>query len=471
MMLDASGWAAPGAKANNLRVNPGGTGGCFATITAAISVAAAGDTILIVGACGTYFERLTIDKSLNLIGEGAASTTIDGAEIGQVIRITAAVTVTLTGLAIRHGQAGTGSLTDQTGGGIRSELASLTLNYVVVSNNQTGGGAAAAGAKGGGISNDRGNLTLNDTTVSGNITGTPAEDNAPNSVGGSGGYEGGIYNDRGSLTLNDSTISGNVTGAGAHGSDTGGRAGFGGGMAANQGTLTLNRSTIRGNVTGNGAGGGTNGASGSGAGLYVDGSPLFNRVVKIINSTVSGNLTGHGLFGNDGGDGGGIFVYRTNTVNLLNVTLAYHSVDADQIGGAIANNGGTVYVKNSLLAHNHNAFGVNNITDCSGTVISLGYNVMMEPDCTMLPSATGTPKDHFYVRGTLLAPLADNGGPTLTHALVPGSVAIDAADNATCSPTDQRGFSRPVFGGTALACDVGAFELYRFGVRLPLIVR
>ena len=510
LLLAGSGWLAPAAHANNLCVNPGGTGGCFPTITAAVSVAAAGDTILVAGG-SPYFERLTIDKSLNLIGEGAASTIIDGAEIGQVIRITFAVTVTLTGLTIRHGQSGPGYLADQSGGGIHNELARLTLNNVVVSNNQTGGGAGCCGGNGGGISNDQGNLTLNHTIVSGNITGTPLGDNSPNSSGGSGGDGGGIYNFRGRVTLNDSTVSGNVTGAGAFGNFSGGHGGFGGGIATNQGTLILNRTTIRANVTGNGSnggthdgnggagggiydflaspltlndstisdnqtgtgatGGGTNGASGSGAGLYIDGSPAFNRVITIGNSTISGNLTGHGQFGNDGGDGGGIFDSRTNTVSLINVTLAYNSVDADQIGGAIANNGGTVYVKNSLLAHNHNAFGVDNITDCSGTVISLGNNVMMEPDCTMLPGATGTPTDQFYVRGTLLAPLADNGGPTFTHALTLGSIAIDAADNVACSPTDQRGFPRPVFGGMALACDVGAFELYRFGVRLALVVR
>lgn len=79
--------------------------------------------------------------------------------------------------------------------------------------------------------------------------------------------------------------------------------------------------------------------------------------------------------------------------------------------------------------------------------------------------------DQFYVRGQIVNPLADNGGPTQTNALPPGSIAVDAADNSTCPSTDQRGFHRPVFGGLHLRCDVGAFELYRFGVRLPLVVR
>ena len=52
----------------------------------------------------------------------------------------------------------------------------------------------------------------------------------------------------------------------------------------------------------------------------------------------------------------------------------------------------------------------------------------------------------------MLGPLADNGGPTLTHALLAGSPAIDAADTAVCPATDQRGVARDA------ACDVGAFE-------------
>ena len=51
--------------------------------------------------------------------------------------------------------------------------------------------------------------------------------------------------------------------------------------------------------------------------------------------------------------------------------------------------------------------------------------------------------------------LANNGGPTLTHALLAGSPAIDAADNAVCPATDQRGVARPQGPG----CDIGAFEL------------
>jgi len=174
-----------------------------------------------------------------------------------------------------------------------------------------------------------------------------------------------------------------------------------------------------------------------------------------------------GLLSSAGGDGGAIYSTTYVTLTLTNATLAYNTVDYGQTGGGIANAGGVANLKNSLFAHNEPPQGSNYIRDCSGSINSLGYNVMMEPDCTITP----TVGDQFYVRGLIVEPLADNGGSTLTNALPPGSPAIDAADDSTCSPADQRGFPRPVFGGIALRCDVGAVELYRFEGRLPLVLR
>jgi hypothetical protein len=54
----------------------------------------------------------------------------------------------------------------------------------------------------------------------------------------------------------------------------------------------------------------------------------------------------------------------------------------------------------------------------------------------------------------LLGPLANNGGPTDTYALLAGSPAVNAGDNTFCPATDQRGVSRP----QGPACDIGAFE-------------
>src|SRR5262245_11253529 len=119
--------AAPPAGASSLCVNHGGSGGCFSTIAAAIAAAGSGDTIHIA-AGSPYLEQLYIAKSLSLVGDGAATTIIDGNSLGQVVRITATITVNMTNLTIRHGHPILGYPDDLWGGGIHNEYAALTLN-------------------------------------------------------------------------------------------------------------------------------------------------------------------------------------------------------------------------------------------------------------------------------------------------------------------------------------------------------
>jgi hypothetical protein len=94
--------------------------------------------------------------------------------------------------------------------------------------------------------------------------------------------------------------------------------------------------------------------------------------------------------------------------------------------------------------------------NCWGLSNSLGYNIETSGDTCGFDQAT----DQGFVSAEdlKLGPLQDNGGPTMTHALLPGSVAIDVIPDAMCEvDTDQRGEPRPETGGTM--CDVGAFEL------------
>jgi len=98
---------------------------------------------------------------------------------------------------------------------------------------------------------------------------------------------------------------------------------------------------------------------------------------------------------------------------------------------------------NTILATN--APGGN----CYGTITDLGHNLSSDGSCAF--TNTGSLNN----TNPKLGPLANNGGLTLTMALLPGSPAIDAGDTAVAAFTDQRGFPRPV----GLAADIGAYEL------------
>jgi len=499
LLIGLAGVPAPAASANTLCVNQGGTGGCYGTIVEAVAAAASGDTIHIAGG-PPYLERLSLTKSVSLTGDGPAATIIDGNALGQVIRITSPITVRLSNLTVRNGLSSAADITDGAGAGIHNENGNLTLNNVVVSGNHTGAGNGAEGGLGGGLAIILGQATLNDSQVTDNSTGSPIG----NPMGGAGGAGAGIFSSSSDLVLNRTTVSHNFAGAGGSGSDANGPGGSGGGIAIVQGALVLNNSSVTENASGNGAssaglggdggrgggiysdettvivdhslisfngtglGGGSGdlrGFSGSGAGLFVESG--IPRQVTITTSTISDNQTGLGLAVAMGGDGGGLWVGNGVSALLVNVTLAYNSADSGQTGGGLANHGGSISLKNTLLANN----GTNDeppiLEDCSGGLTSLDYNVLMAPNC----SISQRTNDLFFVSGPVVNVLADNGGPTQTNALPPGSPAIDAADNHACPATDQRGLARPAFGGLALRCDVGAFELYRFGLHLPAVVR
>jgi hypothetical protein len=280
---------------------------------------------------------------------------------------------------------------------------------------------------GGGIFNS-GTLTLANSTVSGN--------NAGFKIGNKGG---GIYND-GTLTLTNSVVSGN-------------NATSGGGIF-NSGTLTLANSTVSGNnafPVGTPAGA----FGGDGGGVYNAG-----LLLELINSTVSGNHAGR--------DGGGVF--NAGVMNVFNSTVtenqAHANLNGTGSGGGVYNqSGGTFNFQNTILANNQIGSNPNNIHDCSGTLTSQGYNLIRIPPpelCNVTP-VTG---DLFFF-DPLLSPLQNNGGPTQTHAPLPGSPAIDGGNPGGCRDNlgalltiDQRGFRRTVDGNrdSMPRCDIGAVE-------------
>jgi hypothetical protein len=90
----------------------------------------------------------------------------------------------------------------------------------------------------------------------------------------------------------------------------------------------------------------------------------------------------------------------------------------------------------------------NSPSNCSGTIADAGHNLSSDNSCVFTGAGSLNNTD------PMLGPLADNGGPTLTLALLPGSPAIDAGDDSAAPPTDQRGVARPV----GAASDIGAYE-------------
>jgi hypothetical protein len=321
----------------------------------------------------------------------------------------------------------------------------LTLQNVTLK-----GGASLAG---GGVFNN-GTVTLENSIISGNKA-TSTNQYA---------FGGGVYN-KGTLTVQNSTISRNTVA---------GRSGFygssGGGGAFNSGTLTIENSAVSGN-TASGVGGGVlnlssynaptnitiinstisrntacggggvsnsayyglssaaisnstisgNGATCSGGGIS-NFSYGYSASMTITNSTISGNTADH--------NGGGILNTYSSVLTLSRSLVSGNKAAA---GAGISNSG-------ALVADNHNLFGSN------GKAAVTGFT----PGLTDIVPAPGV------TAAKILDRLKANGGPTQTHALKPGSPALDVLvfTDPDCAGTDQRGVARPQGTG----CDIGAFE-------------
>ena len=314
---------------------------------------------------------------------------------------------------------------DATGGGVRIGINStLTLAESNVHGNSAGLGF------GGGIYN-RGSLTITNSDISGNtayngggiagavnITDSTVSENAACSTGG------GIWG--GSIDISYSTVKDNT--AGQRGA---GICNCGVGV-----TLTITNSTVSGNNAGDGIGGGiinfgtltvtnstVNGNTASrGGGIFNDGA-----MVTLTNSTVSENVALSGI--------GGIYNDRGGSLDVANTSIV------DNSGGGILSDGTVVFI-NAIIAN------IPPGVDCGGGFTSLGHNLDSDGTCNLTQ-----PTDLSNV-DPLLGPLQDNGGTTFTHALLPGSPATDAGDDANCPDPDQRGVARP----QGAACDIGAFE-------------
>ncbi|MCP4547065.1 MAG: hypothetical protein GY835_11420, partial [bacterium] len=205
-----------------------------------------------------------------------------------------------------------------------------------------------------------------------------------------------------------------------------------------------------------------------GGGLALEGASA-----TLFNTTVSGNECGW--------IGGGIFQLGTEpeqSLTIINSTISGNT--ARVVGGGLARLvEGEAMIVHSTVTQNEANYGdaifldtirrtyvMNSIVEgkCTGFYLdSLGGN-LVGPDIDYNCIFSYMPYD-IAVDNLGLGPLADNGGPTMTHALLRGSPATNAADPASCEATDQRGVPRPVGTG----CDIGAYEALISAVDIPVL--
>ncbi|MCR9206818.1 MAG: Ig-like domain-containing protein [bacterium] len=408
---------------------------------------AGADTIEFASALSGGTITLTVDQlevtdDLTITGLGSSSITISGGDAFRVFQSLNVGSFELQGLTITGGRpSNTGS--PNSGAAIFASGA-LTLNDVVITGNVAGGSLG----DGGGIMHSNGDLTITDSVISNNMT------TAASALGG------GIHSLGSTVLIQDSVIDGNtVTGD----------SGVGAGVVVINGNLTLTQSTISNNtsladtVTGGGVtvGGGNltilastisgNSVTGSGGGVAFDG---LGFTATVTNSTVSGNSAG--VYG------GGIANFA-GAFDLKHSTVTNNSAPAESGGGVASftssqNSAIVTTIYSSIIAGNGTS-DVDQIVFAGpaaplDSVFSDGFNVI--GNGTAVPDRFTGRSDQTFVVNPGLNPLADNGGPTLTHALLASSPALDVGETTSTENLDQRGAGFPRLSGSNV--DAGALE-------------
>jgi hypothetical protein len=382
------------------------SGSC--TLRAALAESNAGaSAIAIVVPAGTLLPAspLSVTRGVELFGNCAGGTRIDGQNAVQPLRITAGPTL-VSDLTIENGSvvaSSTGS-----GGGIwinngGTSAIDVTLENLVVRNNRVTGSAIGGG---GGIYaggwNGIVNLAFRRSLIEGN--------------GGTGVFEGGGF------YIHDA-------GPGVHASvesctfirNSAPDTGHGGALSSHARSLTITGSLFQDNTGGRGAL-----ALSTGSGVPI----------SVYNST---------FYSNDGA----VEFNSPSAAEFRNNTFARNSAGGMGVGAVFEGSGaGAISLVNNILSENTD--GSSSIRSCSSglSFVSLGHNLNDSTDCSLT-----SPGD---LTSTLarLGVLQNNGGLTDTLALLSGSPARNSGDDTRCPAADQRGAARLTDG----LCDIGAFE-------------
>jgi hypothetical protein len=430
----------------------------------------------------TVTSGVTVDASITIEGVNSTSSIIQAnaspeTATSRVFEIISG-TVIIQNLAIKNGYPSDDSYY---GGGIYLDATSLTLNSCLIDSNED-----YWNGYGGGIYTNNGTLTLNNTTLSNNTA----------------YYDGGgIYHYSGvTLTITNSTISGNTVDDG-----------LGGGLTVGYAAqVTISGSVFDGNRSYDGPGDG-----GYGGAIYCETASTFTVNNSTFNnnyarynggalsfygtSSIDATITNSLISNNEAEHWGGGIEHRTGTLTLENVTISGNTATSSGYaggagiyldgtadlkfvtisgntaalnGGGICTSGGTLTIQNSIMANNTAIAGSGadfyNDSGSPSTITDSGYNAIGVTDGYTWAgtgdwtdqSGSGT-YSHVITGETgslyLATTLADNGGPSLTLAIIGGSFAIDGGIADVSVTTDQRGETR------ADPPTIGAFEYIVIG--------
>jgi predicted outer membrane repeat protein len=412
-------------------LNDSGAGSLRQAIIDANSTGGADDIVFQSGLTGTIAltsGEMSITESVTITGNGATDSVIDAQQASRIFNVdSGTIDVTLTDLTLSNGEITSGS--PASGGAVRFvSSGTLAVSQSVLTNN-------FANNQGGAIFSPLGSVVVSGSTLTSNST---------NVEGGA------IYAQSGPVSVTDSTLSSNSSV-------------FGGAIEAGQ--LTINRSELAGNSANTGGAIGAVSLDMEESTLSLNSATLDGGAIYALGAAT---VTQSTFFQNIAARGGAIYAVD-GPVTVLQSTLdrnLSNDSNSNFSGNAIYSQSAHLTIQNSIIAsQNDVSRSVVRPSPDGGDAFVVEFSLIGTNVGTSL-TATGatTPDGNGNLIGDSagIAPgtgaLADNGGPTSTIELLPGSPALNRGSNAIASglTADQRGapFAR-VFDGTV---DMGAFE-------------